>query len=369
MFVASTSFDGPATTDAALAALAAEAGLIDPEPSSGKGDEEDNAFVDSTVSLDDGRATEQGGSGDTVNSTEQELMLVGGGELTGDSEMPLDENLEQQEILDDMEAESSECITTRIEGADSTATSNVVGLFGGRGGNIVEKLGLKGGNGRFRLGLLGGSPIQQAPLLKPIRGVIGLIGGGNGDSESPSSNELDASGDTLGSSFAANSSANTLSQSGSASISNNSDSISADSSAMSLDENMLKSEYDDNGEENDEFKLHLGSADDEDVSSQEPDDVLKDELLDKLKSDSQDNVSGTITNGNNITELMDGKKPDESVGDPLSTLASAALGRATPQSYTKPDSQVMYSAILTTYSPVYTIYKVSNFSCTYHAVD
>lgn len=29
---ASTSFDGPATTDAALAALAAEAGLIDPEP-------------------------------------------------------------------------------------------------------------------------------------------------------------------------------------------------------------------------------------------------------------------------------------------------------------------------------------------------
>lgn len=30
--IASTSFDGPATTDAALAALAAEAGLIDPEP-------------------------------------------------------------------------------------------------------------------------------------------------------------------------------------------------------------------------------------------------------------------------------------------------------------------------------------------------
>lgn len=353
MFVASTSFDGPATTDAALAALAAEAGLIDPEPSSGKGDEEDNAFVDSTVSLDEGRATEQGGSGDTVNSTEQELMLVGGGELTGDSEMPLDENLEQQEILDDMEAESSECITTRIEGADSTATSNVVGLFGGgRGGNIVEKLGLKGGNGRFRLGLLGGSPIQQAPLLKPTRGVIGLLDGGNGDSESPNnSNELDASRDTLGSSFTANSSANSLSQSGSASISNNSDSISADSSAMSLDENMLKGEYDDNGEENDEFKLHLGSADDEDVSSQEPDDVLKDELLDKLKSNSQDDVSGTITNGsNNITELMDGKKPDESVGDPLSTLASAALGRATPQSYTKPDSQVMYSAILELYS-------------------
>ncbi|KAK9889883.1 hypothetical protein WA026_008685 [Henosepilachna vigintioctopunctata] len=38
--IASTSFDGPATTDAALAALAAEAGLIDPEPEKEESPEE-----------------------------------------------------------------------------------------------------------------------------------------------------------------------------------------------------------------------------------------------------------------------------------------------------------------------------------------
>lgn len=52
--LASSSFEGPATTDAALAALAAEAGLIDPEPEKELGDKDvDMTSVDSAMVPDD----------------------------------------------------------------------------------------------------------------------------------------------------------------------------------------------------------------------------------------------------------------------------------------------------------------------------
>ncbi|XP_072402823.1 host cell factor-like [Diabrotica undecimpunctata] len=102
--LASTSFDSPATTDAALAAIAAEAGLIDPEPEKG-----------GVVKLDGGEGT-------------QTIVLSQGS--------------------------SPSDVSSQIEVA--------TGLIGG--GSIVHQLGLKGGSRlhrppkcfRYRLGLYGG---------------------------------------------------------------------------------------------------------------------------------------------------------------------------------------------------------------------
>ncbi|XP_060536875.1 host cell factor 2 isoform X2 [Cylas formicarius] len=54
--IASASFEGPATTDAALAALAAEAGLIDPEPSKHDGKELGNVTAEQTIVPDETQA-------------------------------------------------------------------------------------------------------------------------------------------------------------------------------------------------------------------------------------------------------------------------------------------------------------------------
>uniref|UniRef100_A0A6P7G412 Host cell factor 1-like n=1 Tax=Diabrotica virgifera virgifera TaxID=50390 RepID=A0A6P7G412_DIAVI len=74
--LASTSFDSPATTDAALAAIAAEAGLIDPEPEKG-----------GVVKLDGGEQTivlPQGSSASDVSAQiEVATGLIGGGSILG----------------------------------------------------------------------------------------------------------------------------------------------------------------------------------------------------------------------------------------------------------------------------------------------
>lgn len=122
--IAPTSFDGPATTDAALAALAAEAGLIDPEPNK------------------DGTERNM-----TPGSVEQNIMVVQADEQTD--------------------------IDSTAEGEASAPTETAsVGLFGGS--SIYKKIGLKGGS-KIRLGLFGGSPMF--PPCRPITYKGGLLGG------------------------------------------------------------------------------------------------------------------------------------------------------------------------------------------------
>ncbi|XP_018325608.1 host cell factor 1 isoform X2 [Agrilus planipennis] len=100
--IAPASFDSPATTDAALAALAAEAGLIDPV----KDDGEDKL------------------------SPDQSNMI-----------MKIDESNSNESAM---------------ETEPSANEASSVGLFGGMA--LHQRMGLKGG-GKIRLGLFGGSPI------------------------------------------------------------------------------------------------------------------------------------------------------------------------------------------------------------------
>lgn len=118
---AATSFDGPATTDAALAALAAEAGLIDPEPSKETAGNKEMSVVEQGVMVIQADRTSEG-SGET-------------------------------------------------DGVPSTETTSV-GLFGGN--PLYQKIGLKGGS-KLRLGLFGGSPVGLPGQKLPCR--IGLYGG------------------------------------------------------------------------------------------------------------------------------------------------------------------------------------------------
>lgn len=132
--IASTSFDSPATTDAALAALAAEAGLIDPEPNK-------DTPPENSVSPD----AEQ-------MSTDKE-------DKTG-NEVPI----------------------------ETEGVAPAVGLYGGA--NKYSKFKLKGGS-MIRLGLFGGSPISTSTILPPksftYRG--GLFGGSKDSPESSQSQE------------------------------------------------------------------------------------------------------------------------------------------------------------------------------------
>ncbi|KAG5877102.1 hypothetical protein JTB14_002412 [Gonioctena quinquepunctata] len=123
--IASTSYDGPATTVAALAALAAEAGLIDPEPEKGAPLKPD--------------ATEQ-------------------------------ESADKASIDVPTEAPVAE-VTTPLEAS--------AGLLGGS--TISQALGLKGGS-KIRLGLKGGTP-NLPP--KGFRYRLGLFGGSKDELEAP----------------------------------------------------------------------------------------------------------------------------------------------------------------------------------------
>lgn len=142
---ASTSFDGPATTDAALAALAAEAGLIDPEP-------EKEALV------------------------EKETLS---GETTDTNETPMEtESIEETQEVEKV-AEVAEESATAVDGPSEAAT---IGLFGGS--TIHQKLGLKGGS-KIRLGLFGGSPVGPPTIPFNYRG--GLFGGSKDSPEATES--------------------------------------------------------------------------------------------------------------------------------------------------------------------------------------
>ncbi|KAF5300380.1 hypothetical protein FQR65_LT01001 [Abscondita terminalis] len=120
--IAPTSFDGPATTDAALAALAAEAGLIDPESSKDSSSEKE-----------------------ADPSEEQSVAFL----QTDD-----DANIE---TASDMDAVAP------------TETASV-GLFGGN--PLHTKLGLKGGS-KIRIGLFGGSPILPTNAVTYRGGLFG----------------------------------------------------------------------------------------------------------------------------------------------------------------------------------------------------
>lgn len=135
---ASTSFDGPATTDAALAALAAEAGLIDPEPEK-----------------------------ETI--AEKEAAVLEGTE-TDETELDTTESHADSEESEDIGATVLASEATSI--ADNSAEAQPIGLFGG--GTIQQKLGLKGGS-KVRLGLFGGSPVGPPTIPFNYRG--GLCGG------------------------------------------------------------------------------------------------------------------------------------------------------------------------------------------------
>ncbi|XP_022915035.1 host cell factor 1-like isoform X2 [Onthophagus taurus] len=81
--LASTSFDGPATTDAALAALAAEAGLIDPEPdkdlsSLDSSQAEDDKSLDVSLEESDKSQSDIAMDSDVVGATATAVGLFGG---------------------------------------------------------------------------------------------------------------------------------------------------------------------------------------------------------------------------------------------------------------------------------------------------
>lgn len=150
---ASTSFDGPATTDAALAALAAEAGLIDPEP-------------------------------EKETPTEKETITAETAEI---SETPMQEEnngeTERTNKQSENAASGTIAVTDVTRVADNSTEVPAVGLFGGS--TVHQKLGLKGGS-KIRLGLFGGSPIG------PFSYRGGLFGGSKDSPELASSETSEA---------------------------------------------------------------------------------------------------------------------------------------------------------------------------------
>lgn len=114
-----SAFDSPATTDAALAALAAEAGLIPPSS-----DDEGNVIDSGVSSVTSGQDTaDEGKSPDKI----ADQLL----------------NITSDEATDNFEIKTEQDESVAVSLAESTSTtSNVVGLFGG---SKCYKLGLKGG--------------------------------------------------------------------------------------------------------------------------------------------------------------------------------------------------------------------------------
>ncbi|KAK5639378.1 hypothetical protein RI129_011870 [Pyrocoelia pectoralis] len=141
--IAPTSFDGPATTDAALAALAAEAGLIDPEPNK-------DVVVEKDIDQ---------------SPNEQSVTFL-----------PADDHANIETASD-------------VDAVAPTETANI-GLFGG---NSVNKLlGLKGGS-KIRMGLFGGAPTLPT---KPVTYRGGLLGGTKDDAH-PSEESINVAENTL----------------------------------------------------------------------------------------------------------------------------------------------------------------------------
>lgn len=122
--IASTSFDGPATTDVALAALAAEAGLIDPK-----------SMIKQEMS---------GISGDVDDAVAHSLIKLEGGGAGDDDTMLMEQSSSQ---MDDTNNAGTTTTTVYFDGVNITNQS--LGLKGG--GPIKQlfrynKLGLRGGS-------------------------------------------------------------------------------------------------------------------------------------------------------------------------------------------------------------------------------
>lgn len=314
--IASASFDSPATTDAALAALAAEAGLIDPESNSKFETDTQTSFADSGV----------------TSMTSSQISEAAASETTeSNADVPMELGTDQDVSIDNCHEETLENLEMEVSGSGNNNASlegqnSVVGLFGG-----TRKLGLKGG-GKFKLGLLGGSPSLTMPK-GPVMWRKGLFGGGNGDSETSTNPQISTNIFTnateavsLGTNFSETPAASNFTNS-------TDTNMTVDNSTLALD---IKNEY----EEEEEFKLQFHPDDDTneqkqaDFSSSEA--LVKEEFAERIKQEINEEENAII-NGSNTSEF-DGNKKDEPGGDALSTLASAALGRATPQTYTKADT-------------------------------
>lgn len=316
-FLASASFDSPATTDADLAVLAAEAGLFDPEPTTKFTDNEENTFIDdSGVSL----------SNSQVSSAESGVTEDGNTNITvAAAELSNNEEMAETTQENSTEIDTATKSATSTDSVSETTTTSI-GLFGGA--KPVCKLNLKGG-GKFQLGLLGGSPVFNNLPSRPHMWRKGLCGGGNGDSDLPtnasifpSSNEAVSLGTSLSTPLATNNTGT---------FSNNSETnMEEDNNSFnSLD---IKTEYDE--EEEEDFSLRLPSGSEENLKADGFE--VKEEFDEKIKRESDE------TEERKISDATDNTKSDEPVGDALSTLASAALGRATPQIYSKAEVNFIF---------------------------
>lgn len=327
--LASASFDSPATTDAALAALAAEAGLIDPEPSNKFEDNQDNFGSDSGVSLPNSQesAVESVGTVDTAVSDESQTLLV------SSQETPMEEDM-QTDKLGDVVNEDVDMKDVEPEQVTSSETSTVETFVG-------DKLGLKGG-GRFRLGLLGGSPMNDKPILpNRIYKWRGLLGGGKVDTattEPPTeSTNTNTDNETVPTCTATPTSTSIVNTTES-----NTDVEKNISDKFSFD---IKTELNEDEEEEEDFRLRLSSQSVDGLNMEEfntSGEIIKEEFDDKIKNevDELENKNNSEVNGNSNEQTE--QKNDEPIGDALSTLASAALGRATPQVYTKVIKNVQF---------------------------
>lgn len=319
--LAPTSFDGPATTDAALAALAAEVGLIDPEPEA----KDAENFSQSTDS-----SQADTGLGSSMN-TSQELMEFN----DGAADLSLEENHDRAESMET----AKECSPAANVEATEPASNNVVGLFGG------ARPGLKGG--RVRLGLFGGG-VKMPP--RQFKWRKGLLGGGDGDSDSPVAADTDTASDTLNASFPvpASETENPPAETSAPERIEDNDELSANSAKAHDDDKPAKP--DDDPEESDNeptsaptivpivdpfspicksFMPNLKFVQSEGRRD------LKTDLKRDIKAQ-KDELDNGVRNGNG-NNLIDVKK--EETSDPLSTLASAALGRATPKIVAKQEVQ------------------------------
>lgn len=303
--IASASFDSPATTDAALAALAAETGLIDPEPAA-KFEDGPDAYADSGVGLPN--------SQESAVETAEDMLAS-----SQDTQMEEDGAAEKLEpVPDDVEMKDLELEPVQ-DAAEATNSEPFVG----------EKLGLKGG-GRIRLGLLGGG-LAMPP--RSFKWKQGLLGGGNNDqvvtdpapeTESTSPTAVNSMDTDIASTCTTTTATTPV-----VSTTEMSMEVENDSSFPPLD---MKDALD---EEESNFQLRLSNQSNDDTLKadelNQTDEIIKEEFEEKMKQvvEANGDKAGAETSANEQTE----QKNDEQIGDALSTLASAALGRATPQVY------------------------------------
>lgn len=280
-----SAFDSPATTDAALAALAAEAGLI---PASADSD-------------------------------------------TADNESSLSQTSSREDINMDSQDDKSDSLSSKTDSSVSVAlteptstTETVAGLFGG---GRYTKLSLKGGS-KYSSSVTGNRPFMWRK---------GLLGGGNGsDSETPTTTSSggEASQSTDNVIFSQTSNQDTFEMK---SDFDEYEEEEEENFSLRLTpdaekpqgEVMSDSNSRGNGKENEEAyeRVHGKSESDDPLRIK-----TEDGHTEKRESEETTN-SGTVLNGAEAGEFNIKKK--EEVGDALSTLASAALGTAASQSFCK----------------------------------